>query len=399
VSHLTDDELVLHFYDEDGADIVRVERHLETCVDCARTYEELARTLRAVTPPAIVEAPDDTAAIRRQLLERARERDSLVLARAQAWLTEPRAIALAWLVPVLYPLVVPAIFAGSRSEDALARGVLVVLALLLACAGPAVAVLVLREGPPAGGPHADRLRVVGSVMATITPSLFMLVARGGRRLDWWYAAIAAAALLALVPWPAPAGSTPRLKRMHRLASVLLGLFILGHIVNQSVGFVSVPSYAAMRGVMQLASEQSVSYVLIIAMVALQIFTGAAMGLKRVTTGVFARNLQAVSGWYLAVFLFTHVISPYLARAAAAAPVAQALTPPHLLANASAVASLPYYLLGVSAFLLHIGLYARLAARGWLAESSVRRLSHATAVVGAMVVVTVGLSLCGIHLIR
>jgi succinate dehydrogenase/fumarate reductase cytochrome b subunit len=398
VSHLTDDELVLHFYDEDGADIVRVERHLETCVDCARTYEGLAGTLRAVTPPAIVEAPDDTAAIRRLLLERARERDSLVLARAQAWLTEPRAIALAWLVPVLYPLVVPAIFAGSRSEDALARGVLVVLALLLACAGPAVAVLVLRESP-AGGPHANRLRVLGSVMATITPSLFMLVARGGRRLDWWYAAIAAAALLALVPWPAPAGSTPRLKRMHRLASVLLGLFILGHIVNQSVGFVSVPSYAAMRGVMQLASEQSVSYVLIVAMVALQIFTGAAMGLKRVTTGVFARNLQAVSGWYLAVFLFAHVFSPYLARAAGAAPVAQALTPPHLLANASAVAALPYYLLGVSAFLLHIGLYARLAALGWLAESSVRRLSYATAVVGAMVVVTVGLSLCGIHLIR
>jgi len=399
VSHLTDDELVLHFYDEDGADIVRVERHLETCVDCARTYEELARTLRAVTPPAIVEAPDDTPAIRRLLLERARERDSSVLARAQAWLTEPRAIALAWLVPVLYPLVVPAIVAGSRSEDALARGVLVALALLLACAGLAVAVLVLREGPPAGRPYVDRLRVLGSVMATITPSLFMLVARGGRRLDWWYAAIAAAALLALVPWPSPAGSTPRLKRMHRLTSVLLGLFILGHIVNQSVGFVSVPSYAAMRGVMQLASEQSVSYVLIIAMVALQIFTGAAMGLKRVTTGVFARNLQAVSGWYLAVFLFTHVISPYLARAAAAAPVAQALTPPHLLASASAVASLPYYLLGVSAFLLHIGLYARLAALGWLAESSVRRLSYATAVAGAMVVVTVGLSLCGIHLIR
>jgi succinate dehydrogenase/fumarate reductase cytochrome b subunit len=399
VSHLTDDELVLHFYDEDGADIVRVERHLETCVDCARTYEGLARTLRAVTPPAIVEAPDDTAAIRRLLLERARERDSLVLARAQAWLTEPRAIALAWLVPVLYPLVVPAIVAGSRSEDALARGVLVALALLLACASPAVAVLVLREGPPAGRSYVDRLRVLGSVMATITPSLFMLVARGGRRLDWWYAAIAAVALLALVPWPSPAGSTPRLKRMHRLTSVLLGLFILGHIVNQSVGFVSVPSYAAMRGVMQLASEQSVSYVLIIAMVALQIFTGAAMGLKRVTTGVFARNLQAVSGWYLAVFLFTHVISPYLARAAAAAPVAQALTPPHLLASASAVASLPYYLLGVSAFLLHIGLYARLAALGWLAESSVRRLSYATAVAGAMVVVTVGLSLCGIHLIR
>jgi succinate dehydrogenase/fumarate reductase cytochrome b subunit len=231
------------------------------------------------------------------------------------------------------------------------------------------------------------------------------VARGGQRpdgaqrLDWWYAAIAGSALLALVPWPVSAGSTPRLKRLHRLASVLLGLFILGHIVNQSIGFVSVPSYAAMRGVMQLASEQSVCYILIIAMVTLQIFTGAAMRLKRVTTGAFVRNLQAVSGWYLAVFLLAHVFSPYLARSAAAAPVAQGLTPPHLLASANAVAALPYYLLGVSAFLLHIGLYARLAALGWLAESSVRRLSYATAAVGTMVVVTVGLSLCGIHLIR
>jgi succinate dehydrogenase/fumarate reductase cytochrome b subunit len=407
VNHLTDDELVLHFYDEDGPDIVRVERHLGMCVACARTFEGLARTLRAVTPPAIVEAPDDTIAIRQLLLERARERESSVLARMQAWLTEPRAIALAWLVPVLYPLALPAIFAGSRSEDALVRGVLVVLALLWACAGPAVAVVALKDGPPEGGrgPYEGRPRVLGAVLATITPALFMVVARGGQRpdggqrLDWWYAAIAGSALLALVPWPAPAGSTPRLKRLHRLTSVLLGLFILGHVVNQSIGFVSVPSYAAMRGVMQLASEQSVSYVLIIAMAALQIFTGAAMGLKRVTTGAFARNLQAVSGWYLAVFLFAHVLSPYLARAAAAAPVGQGLTPPHLLASASAVAALPFYLLGVSAFLLHIGLYARLAALGWLAESSVRRLSYATAVVGATVVVTVGLSLCGIHLIR
>src|SRR5262245_47065681 len=155
----------------------------------------------------------------------------------------------------------------------------------------------------------------------------------------------------------------------------------------------------MRGVMQLASEQSVSYILIIAMVALQIFTGATMGLKRVTTGAFARNLQAVSGWYLAVFLFAHVLSPYLAsRPAAAAPVAQVLTPPHLLASGS-VAALPYYLLGVSAFLLHIGLYARLAALGWLAESSVRRLSFAGALVVAMIVATVGMSLCGIHILQ
>jgi hypothetical protein len=400
VNHLTDDELVLHYYDEDGPDLVKAERHLETCVDCARAYEGLARTLRAVTPPDVIEAPDDTIAIRRMLLARAGDRESTLILRVHTWLTEPRAIALAWLVPVLYPWAVPAIFAGARSGEPLVRGVLVMLALLWACAGPAVAVLVMNGADDRFDRVFSRMRVLGAILATISPSLFMVVARGGQRLDWWYGAIAASAILALVRWPSPSGSTPRLRRLHRLSSVLLGAFILGHIVNQSVAFVSVPSYAAMRGVMRLVSQQSISYVAIVAMVLLQILTGAAMGLKNATTGTFSRNLQAVSGWYLAVFLFSHVFSPYLAaRPAAAAAVAQVLTPPQLLATATSVASLPFYLLGVSAFLLHVGLYARLAALGWFAESSVRRWSYAAAMVGAMVVGTVGLSLCGFHILQ
>ena len=400
MNHLTDDELVLHFYDEDGPDLVRAERHLETCVDCARAYEGLARTLRAVTPPDVIEAPDDTIAIRRMLLERGGDRESALMTRVHAWLTELRAIALAWLVPVLYPWAAPAIFAGARSGDPLVRGVLVVLALFWACVGPAVAVLVMNAADDRFDRLLSRVRVLGAILATISPSLFMLVARGGRRLDWWYGAIAAIAILALVPWPSPGGSTPRPRRLHRLSSALLGVFILGHIVNQSLGFVSVPSYAAMRGVMQLASEQSVSYLVIVTMVVMQIVTGAAMALNRLPTGAVARHLQVVSGWYLAMFLFAHVCSPYLqTRQLPTAPMAEVLTPPQLLATATAAASLPFYLLGVSAFLLHVGLYVRLAALGWLAESSVRRWSYAGAVVGAMVVVTVALSLCGIHVVR
>jgi hypothetical protein len=384
VKHLSDDELVLHYYDEDGPDIVRVERHLDACVLCARAYHGLARTLTAVKPPAVVEAPDDTVALRQLLLERVHDRES------------PLAIALAWLVPLLYPWSAPAIFAAAQS----AHGpVLVVVALLWACAGPAIAVLALQRGRDRFDRLTTRLRVLGAVLATVTPPLFLVV-RGGQRLDWWYGALAVTALLALVPWPASAGSTPRLKRLHRLSSLLLGLYILAHIVNQSLAFVSVESYAAMRGVMRLASEQSVSYIAIVAMVVMQIATGAAMGVKKVTAGALARNVQVVSGWYLAMFLFAHVCSPYLAaRAVNAAPVAQALTPPHLLTSARSVASLPFYMLGVSAFLLHVGLYARLAASTWLPDASVRRLSYAGAIAGALVVATVGLSLCGIHILR
>ena len=124
-----------------------------------------------------------------------------------------------------------------------------------------------------------------------------------------------------------------------------------------------------------------------------------MSFKNVRAGAFARNLQAVSGLYLAVFLLSHVFGGFLfSRPAGVAPVAASLVPPYLLANGRAVAQLPYYLLGVAAFLVHVGVYARLAALVYFAESSVRRLSYAAAFAGAMVVVTVGLSLCGIHLL-
>ena len=127
-----------------------------------------------------------------------------------------------------------------------------------------------------------------------------------------------------------------------------------------------------------------------------------MSFKNVRAVAFARNLQAVSGLYLAVFLLTHVFGGYLfsrpAGVAGVAPVAASLVPPYLLGNGRAVAQLPYYLLGVAAFLVHVGVYARLAALVYLAESSVRRLSYAAAFAGAMVVVTVGLSLVGVHLV-
>jgi succinate dehydrogenase/fumarate reductase cytochrome b subunit len=124
-----------------------------------------------------------------------------------------------------------------------------------------------------------------------------------------------------------------------------------------------------------------------------------MSLEKVRAGAFARNLQAVSGWYLAVFLLSHVFAGFLLSRPAGVPfTAASLTPPYVLATASVIAQLPYYLLGVAAFLVHIGVYARLAALAYLAESSVRRLSYAAAFAGAMVVVTVGLSLCGIHVL-
>ena len=390
VSHLKDDDLVLHYYGEAGPEMVTTARHLEGCAECARAYEALARTLGAVKPPEFVEVPDDTQAIR-QLLRRE--------VRTHSWLTEPRAIAIAWLVPLLYPWALPAFFASAQlAGEQVPAIALTVLALLWACAGPVVALAALHGTVDRFDRVLTRLRVLGALMATVSPPLFILIARGGERLPAWYGAIAVTAVVALVPWPNVSGATGRLQFVHRFSAAVLGLFILGHIINQSLAFVSVPSYAGMRSGMRLATQQSISYVVILAAVAIQIVTGATMALRNVRAEAVARNLQAVSGWYLAVFLFAHVFAAFfLARPAGAPPVATSLVPPYLLTSVRTTAQLPYYLLGVTAFLVHVGVYARLAALAYLAESSVRRLSYVATLAGAMVVATVGLSLCGVHI--
>jgi succinate dehydrogenase/fumarate reductase cytochrome b subunit len=372
VTHLSEDDLVLHYYREDGLDIVAAERHLRTCAQCARTYEALARSLNAVTAPELVDAPDMPAL--RSMLRGA------VRAPSSRW-----PLVLVWLAPLVYPFSLRALFGSARwSEEHLAGIPLVVLTLLWACAGP--------------------LLILGALMAAVSPSLFLVVTRLNLSLSmspglWsWYGLLAVTSSLALVRWPAISHSTERFGDLHRLSAVVLTLFVLAHVINQALAFVSLPVYGAMRRVMIVASQQPVSYAVIVGAVLVQIGTGAAMGLKNVRAGALARNLQAVSGWCLAAFLLAHVFLPLLGPPRAATPPAIPFNQFELLATPRAAMQLPFLLLGVAAFLFHLGVYARLAALAYLAETPVRRLSYAGAFVGAALVVTIGLALCGVHLI-
>jgi succinate dehydrogenase/fumarate reductase cytochrome b subunit len=407
VSHLNDDDLVLHYYGEDGSRIVAVERHLRSCAQCAGAYERLARTLNAVTPPEFVEPADDTLAIRQLIRDRLSGHVSPSRSSRPVF-GEIGAIALAWLVPLVYPLALQAVFESARLAQAhLFLSPLVALALLWSCAGPLVAVFALNRLADRHRERAStRALLVGALLAAISPALFLLVARVNVSLSsnpglWtWYGVITLGSLLALVRWPRTIYSSSRFSFVHRISAVLLAVFVLAHVVNQALAFVSLPAYTAMRSVMRVASRQPATYTLIVAAVAIQIATGAAMGMKHVRAGAVARNLQAVSGWYLAAFLLIHVFSGLLvSQPQAATTTATAVSQLNLLASPRAAAALPFLLLGVAAFLFHVGVYARLAALAYLAEASVRRLSYAGACVGATVVVTVGLALCGIHLIR
>jgi succinate dehydrogenase/fumarate reductase cytochrome b subunit len=399
VTHLTEDDLVLLYYGEGGTRLVGAERHLQACAPCARAYESLAHTLTAVTPPDVVEAPDDLAELRALL------RGPSAPASPPS---EAGAIALVWLAALVYPFSFQALYGSGRvAQDHAAGTLLVTLAAVWACAGPFLATFALNRLTLGGFQRAStRLLVLGALMAAISPSAYLLVSRADTSLSLnlglgsWAGALALSTVFASFRWPSLSYSTARFQSVHRISALVLTVFVLGHVVNQALAFVSVPAYDAMRSVMRVASRDPVMYTVIVAAVALQMATGAAMGLRRVRPGAVARNLQAVTGWYLAAFLLTHVFSAYLfTPPEVRAGVAPAASQFNLLATERGAAQLPFLLLGVAAFLFHVGIYARLAALAYLAEASVRRLSYAAMFVGTTVVVTVGLALCGIHLIR
>ena len=399
MSHLTEDDLVLLYYGEDGTRLLAAERHLQSCAHCARAFESLTRTLSAVTPPDAVEAPDDLAELRARL-----RRHSPPAASG----SEVGAIAFVWLVALVYPFSFQALYGSGRvAQDYAAGTLLVALTAIWACAGPIVATFALNRLTRNHFRGAStRLLVLGALMAAISPSAYLLVSRADASLSLnlglgsWIGVLALSTVFAAFRWPSPAYSTARFQFVHRLSALVLTVFVLGHVVNQALAFVSVPAYDAMRSVMRVASRDPVMYAVIAASVVIQMVTGAAMGLRRVRPGAVARNLQAVTGWYLAAFLLTHMFSGYLfTPPSVTAAVAPAASQFNLLATERGAAQLPFLLLGVAAFLFHVGIYARLAALAYLAEASVRRLSYAAMFVGTTVVVTVGLALCGIHLTR
>src|SRR5262249_26005842 len=141
---------------------------------------------------------------------------------------------------------------------------------------------------------SSRVFAGGAMAAAATPGLYLLVARVLPGLALWYAALALAALVSLAPWPSTLRSTKNVFAVHRLSGAVITIFALTHVGNQLVGFVNESSYAAALTFLREGYRQPIVEWLLLTSSAVQILTGATMGMKKVRPGAWTDNFQAIS---------------------------------------------------------------------------------------------------------
>lgn len=400
--HFTDNDLVLFYYGE-HPQAALVKSHLQTCSWCAQRHETLSGTLlRLVLPPDPELAQEAWGRVLTQVRDRIRRNDQLQWAGRRLAIGQHVGVAaLMWLVPVLYPFSLRAVFESGRlALDYPTPGVpLLLLALMWTLAAPAIAVYGLNRIQGQIDSALTRLVIYGALVAAVTPTLFNLMARTGLVPGLWYGAIVLGAAAALLPMPEFSQPPARLRYAHRLSGLLILLFASVHVANQAFAIVSLPAYDAAARVLRAVYRQPLVEMSLLAVVGLQVGTGLTLWRDRVRGSTIAENLQAVSGLYLAVFFLGHVGTVVLARyRQTETDFVWAAGRSGLLVSPEVTSLLPYYLLGIIAVFVHAGVYGHVKALGFMPEPLVRRLSYAAIAVGSVTVVTIGLALCGIRLV-
>lgn len=313
-----------------------------------------------------------------------------------------------WSIPVLYPLSLSATFRSvefMRTNVALGSS-FVTLAIAWSVAGPVAGWLALNHLDRNGLDRTrNRLVVHGALLAAVSPPLFTAMRKiNSNELIPWYLVTALAAMTALLPTSDSATpvSATKYRHVHASSAIVLGIFALAHIFNHSLAVVSLGTNTAVLHALRLIYRQNVGQMILIIAVAVQVCTGLTMVwkyyLRRATV---ARNLQLISGVYLAVFLVTHLITVFTTRQRGIDTdfVWASHAPAGLLAQLSTVPLMPRYSLAVLAVFVHLACQARWNLRRVMSESAARKASYGVMALGGVATVVITLAACGVHLMK
>ena len=315
---------------------------------------------------------------------------------------------LVWIFPLFYPLSLSATFRSAELTrvNVVLGSAFLTLAIAWLVAGPVASWLALNYlDRDELDRSRNRLVVHGALLAAVTPALFTAMRRiSSNQLMVWYLVIAFAAMAALLPASNSASVVYATKfhHIHASSAIVLASFALAHVFNHSLAIVSLGMHAAVLHVFRLVYRQNVGQTILIAAVAVQVCTGLTMAwkyyLRRATP---LRNLQLVSGVYLAVFLVTHLITVFTTRRSGIDTdfVWASHAPAGLLAGLSSVPLLPRYSLAVLAVFVHLACQARWNLSRVISESAARKASYSVMVLGTATTVVVALAACGVHLMK
>ncbi len=315
---------------------------------------------------------------------------------------------LVWLIPAFYSLSISAMFRSAeitRANVVLGSGLLAV-AIAWSVAGPFAAWLALnyldREHLDRG---RNRLVVHGALLAAVTPPLFTAMRKiSSNELLAWYLVTAFAAVTALLPVSesSSAALMVRFRHVHATSAIVLATFAIAHVFNHSLAIVSLGTHTAVLHVLRLVYRQRIGETILVAAVAVQVCTGLTMvwkySLRRASP---LRNLQLISGVYLAVFLVSHLVTVFTIRHQGTDTdfVWASHAPAGLLGGLSSASLLPRYSLAVLAVFVHLACQARWNLTRVMSESAARKASYSVMALGGAVTVVIMLAACGVHLMK
>jgi succinate dehydrogenase/fumarate reductase cytochrome b subunit len=144
------------------------------------------------------------------------------------------------------------------------------------------------------------------------------------------------------------------RRLHRLAAVVVGLYVLVHLANHLAALRGIEAHIGfMRAVRQLSRVPALE-ALLLACVAFQAGSGLRLILRRRgQRRLLFDRLQAWSGAYLAFFLLVHVVSVLAGRAVLGLDTNFYYAAAGLQVRPYPLFFVPYYGLAVAALFVHL----------------------------------------------
>ena len=315
----------------------------------------------------------------------------------------PRALAV-WIIPLLYPLSLAAIAYSAALLRAGARDAVPLLtaSIAWAIAGPFVGWLTLNYLDKNRLDRSQcRLVVHGAVLAAVTPPLYTALRQiSSATLPAWYIASALAAAAALLPVPAPL-STPKFLRVHGYSAMLIALFALAHVTNHSLAIISLQTHSAVLHVLRVVYRERVIETLLVVAVLGQVCTGSTMAWKSYLRPANPiRNMQLLSGLFLAIFFLSHLFAVYHTRQKGIdTDFVWAIGGPEgLLGVHGSIGQVPRYPLSVLIVFVHLATQLRLRLPRVMSDKAARRIFYGVLATGGVAMVVVGAAACGVHLI-